>query len=93
MLDGQVFPNDGLSTSFEYKGKKCLKQKPCVHFALCIPIICRVRGLYGKLLIDVFSSCFPSAGHIDKEGKKQGSKTCGTNRANEANKMFIIWLC
>ena len=25
--------------------------------------------------------------------KKRGSVTCGTDRANEANKMFIIWLC
>ena len=29
-----------------------------------------------------------------KQGrKKQGSITCCTDRANEANKMFIIWLC
>ena len=29
-----------------------------------------------------------------KQGrKKQGSITCRTDRANEANKMFIIWLC
>ena len=29
-----------------------------------------------------------------KQGrKKRGSITCHTDRANEANKMFIIWLC
>ena len=29
-----------------------------------------------------------------KQGrKKRGSLTCHTDRANEANKMFIIWLC
>ena len=29
-----------------------------------------------------------------KQGrKKRGSITCCTDRANEANKMFIIWLC
>ena len=29
-----------------------------------------------------------------KQGrKKRGSITCRTDRANEANKMFIIWLC
>ena len=29
-----------------------------------------------------------------KQGrKKRGSTTCPTDRANEANKMFIIWLC
>ena len=26
------------------------------------------------------------------EGKKRGSIACRTDRANEANKMFIIWL-
>ena len=30
------------------------------------------------------------AGHENKEGKKRGSITCRTNRANEANEMFII---
>ena len=34
-----------------------------------------------------------SAGHANKEGKKRRSTTCRTDRANEANKMFIIWLC
>ena len=33
------------------------------------------------------------AGHENKEGKKWGSITCCTDRANEANTMFIIWLC
>ena len=28
-----------------------------------------------------------------KERKKRGPITCRTDRANEANKMFIIWLC
>ena len=29
----------------------------------------------------------------NKEGKKRGSITYRTDRADEANKMFIIWLC
>ena len=33
------------------------------------------------------------AGHENKEGKKRGSITCRTDRANEANKIVIIWLC
>ena len=28
-----------------------------------------------------------------KERKKPGPITCRTDQANEANKMFIIWLC
>ena len=32
------------------------------------------------------------AGHENKEGNKRGSITCRTDQANEANKMFIIWL-
>ena len=28
-----------------------------------------------------------------KGRKKRGSITCPTDRANEANKMFIIWFC
>ena len=32
------------------------------------------------------------AGYENKEGKRRGSITCRTDRANEANKMFIIWL-
>ena len=33
------------------------------------------------------------ADHESKEGKKRGSITCRMDRANEDNKMFIIWLC
>ena len=62
-----------------------------------IPLISRVWGPYGKLWTEFFPSFYgPSAkraGHENKEGKKQGSITCRTDRANEANKMFIIWLC
>ena len=32
-------------------------------------------------------------GHENKEAKKQGSTVCCTDWANEATKMFIIWLC
>ena len=32
------------------------------------------------------------ASHANKEGKR-GSITCRTDRANEASKMFSIWLC
>ena len=62
-----------------------------------IPLISRVRGPYSKLWTEFFPSFYcPSAkraGHKNKEGKKRGSITCRTDRANEANKMFIIWLC
>ena len=62
-----------------------------------IPLISRVRGSYGKLWTEFFPSFYgPSAkcaGHENKEGKKRGSITCPTDQANEANKMFIIWLC
>ena len=60
-------------------------------------LISRVRGPYGKLWTKFFSSFYgPSAkraGHENKEGKIRGFITCLTDRANEANKMFIIWLC
>ena len=54
-----------------------------------------MRGPYGKLLNEFFPSFYgPSAkraSHENKEGKKWGSITCCTDRANEDNKMFIIW--
>ena len=66
-------------------------------FIIYIPLISRVRGPYGKLWTEFFPFFYgPSAkraGHENKEGKKRGSITCHTDRANEANKMFIIWLC
>ena len=49
-----------------------------------------MRGPYGKLWTEFFPSFY---GHENKEGKKRGSITCPTDWANEANKMFIIWLC
>ena len=62
-----------------------------------ISLISRVRGPYSKLWTEFFPSFYgPIAkrvGHENKEGKKRGSITCRTDRANEANKMFIIWLC
>ena len=66
-----------------------------------MPLISRVRGPYGKLWTEVFPSFYgPSAkrvGHENKEGKKRGFITCRTDRANEANKMFIQhysdWVC
>ena len=58
-----------------------------------------MRGPHGKLWTELFFSSFygPSAkgaDHANKEGKNdRGSITCRTDRANEANKMFITWLC
>ena len=55
-----------------------------------------MRGPYGKLWTEFFPSFYgPSAkraGHENEEGKKRGSITCPTDWANEANKMFILWL-
>ena len=60
-------------------------------------LISQVQGRYGKLWTKFFLSFYgPSvehAGNENMEGKKQGSITCRMDRANEANKMFIIWLC
>ena len=36
---------------------------------------------------------FLPLGHENKEGKNRGSITCRTDQANEANEVFIIWLC
>ena len=63
-----------------------------------IPLINRVRGPYGKLCIEFLPSSYgPSAkraDHENKEGKNEGgSITCRTDQANEAKKIFIIWLC
>ena len=62
-----------------------------------IPLISRVRGPYGKLWTEFFSFLLwpkREARRPWKQGrKKRGSITCCTDRANEANKMFIIWLC
>ena len=56
-----------------------------------------MRGPYGKLWTEFFSFLLWPKREVRgpwKEGrKKRGSITCRTNRANEANKMFIIWLC
>ena len=58
-----------------------------------------MRGPHYKLWTELFFSSFygPSAkgaDHANKEGKNdRGSITCRTDRANEANKMFITWLC
>ena len=50
-----------------------------------------MRGPYGKLWTEFF---LPFRAWAMKQGKKkQGSITCRTDRVNEANKMFIIWLC
>ena len=41
-----------------------------------------------------YGPCAKRAGHENKEGKNEDPWiTCRTDRANEANKMFIIWLC
>ena len=62
-----------------------------------IPLISRVRGPYGKLWTEFFSFLLwpkREARRPWKQGrKKRGSITCHTDWANEANKMFIIWLC
>ena len=62
-----------------------------------IHVISRVRSRYVKLWAEFFSFLlWPKRGAREpwKQGrKKRGSITCGTDRANEASKMFIILLC
>ena len=62
-----------------------------------IPLISRVQGPYSKLWTEFFSFLLwpkHKAHRPWKQGrKKRGSITCHKDRANEANKMFIIWLC
>ena len=64
--------------------------------AIYIPLISRVRGLNGKLWTEFFSFLLwpkRKARRPSKQGrKKRGSITCRTDRADEAHKMFIIWL-
>ena len=42
-------------------------------------------------LQDFYGPSMKCVGHENKEGKKRESTTCRTDRANEANKMFIIY--
>ena len=56
-----------------------------------------MRGPCGKLWTEVFSFLLrpkrEARGTWKQGRKKRESITCRTDRANEANKMFIIWLC
>ena len=56
-----------------------------------------MRGPYGKLWTEFFSFLLwpkrEARGPWKQGRKKRGSITCPTDWANEANKMFIIWLC
>ena len=57
-----------------------------------IHLISRVRGPDGELWTEFWPK--REARRPWKQGrKKRGSITCLTDRANKANKMFIIWLC
>ena len=71
-----------------------LQSSPQFHIHLLLAE-CGVRtASYGPSFFP--SSYDPSAklaGHENMEEKKRGSITCRTDRANEVNKMFIIWLC
>ena len=71
----------------------------CVYVCVnvYIPLISRVRRPHGKLWTEFFSFLLwpkREARGPGKQGrKKRGSITCCMDRANEANKVFIIWLC
>ena len=56
-----------------------------------------MRGPYGKLWTEFFSFLLwpkrEARGPWKQGRKKWGSITCCMDRANEANKMFTIWLC
>ena len=76
-------------------GIKQIVRVVCIYLRLAE---CKVRAAsYGPSFSPSFYG--PSAkraGHENKEGRKRGSIPCSTDRANEANKMFIIsvmWLC
>ena len=62
-----------------------------------IPLISQVRGLYSKLWTEFFSFLLwpkcEACGPWKQGREKRGSITCSTDGANEANKIFIIWLC
>ena len=55
-------------------------------------LINRVPGPYGELPTRFWSIFMAQARSARVMRKKQGSVTYGTDRANEVNKMFIIWL-
>ena len=56
-----------------------------------------MQGPYGKLWTEFFSFFLwlkrVARGPWKQGRKKRGSITCLTDRANEANRIFIIWLC
>ena len=55
---------------------------------------CEVRtASYGPSFFLPFMAQARSARAMKTGRKKRGSITCHTDRANEANKIFIIWLC
>ena len=58
-----------------------------------IPLIiaeCEVRtASYGPSFSCFYGPSAKSAGNENKEGKKRGSISCRTDRANEANKMLF----
>ena len=65
---------------------------------LYIPLISQVEVRMERFGPSFFPSIYASstkiAGHENQERrKKRGSILCRTDLANEANKMFIIWLC
>ena len=54
---------------------------------------CKVRmASYGSSFFLPFMAQARSARAMKTRKEKRGSITCCTDRANEANKMFIIWL-
>ena len=63
----------------------------CFASKLYKSVISPVRGPYGKLWTEFFPLLLWKQGIMKKNPR--GSITCRTDRANEANKMFIIWLC
>ena len=65
--------------------------KSCEVLYEYIPLFNRVRGPYVRYRPSFFHSYGPSARRMGHE-EKQESVTYGTDRANEVNKIFIIWL-
>ena len=76
-----------------YYGIYCFPNYSSTHTNLLLAE-CEVRtASYGPSFFLPFGPRAKCTRHENKEGKKRGSITCRTDRANEANKMFIIWLC
>ena len=72
---------------------KTIRYADTIHTYLLLAE-CEVRtASYGPSFFLPFMAQARSARAMKTRKEKTRSITCRTDRANEANKMFIIWLC